>query len=992
MAIFGLFCVSCGVNAQKRFRRLANVTGDNNATIGAANTDACADDHKRFCGMSVGVSLDVCMKRNYQKLSKTCIDAEYKHFKAESTDERSNNPALKKACGRDITRHCTNYKGDIIACLEQKSSLLASDCSKMVNLERRTRRIDLRLNPALQSQCRADIAANCANIPKGRGAVFACLKAASRKVNVVLSSDCQKAISKDNLSAAQNALSLPGISNNCKSDLSKYCKDVRPGGGRTHACLRKNLAKLSDNCKKSEFEQLLDEANDIRINKNLSSACAGDLRDTCKMPISSSEIVPDHGKAIACLKENMRTLAPECKEQVLIKLKEQSSDIRLKTNLFRTCHPAIVMLCKGIPPGEGVLKCLHRQLGNPLLGMPCKKALATDTKVASLFALADKDIAKFCMKDLEKFCGFGKAIKDFSGKILMRGEGRENLCLLQNMKQLSVGCRNAKVEELIREAKDYAAKPQLVRFCRVDVEKFCLRSTEDGGDDGKSGEILSCLRNHLRELSPPCKRAEFKELELEGGNIKLKAKVYRACKQDLASLCPGVSDEEALRCLKDKTSDKKMTTACRAQLIVEKRVAALTISATPAVSKACDKDLKTLCATVKPGEGRTHACLRKNIDKLSAPCKEAEFKEMIDESEDIVAQPWLSKACEAPLKSLCKISLPTSLKAGVSAASGALLNADNGKAKDCLKMHYQVDRPMLGEECKIAVEEQIKLESRDIRLDAKLYKNCKPAIEQLCSAVPKTHDGKIRICLFAALVDTPNKIDLRCRGSLRKAMVDQSSDWKRNYQVWKNCKMYVKEHCAKVATENPAVVVNCLADNVEKLKDGKMCKRLIFNAMKYQLQDARTNMAISKNCKDDVQRFCRGVKPGGGRTRSCLRKNADQLEKKCRDAEFKTQKYYEEVSKVSGIKVNGGDPDTAAKAKAVLNQMSAALQKAQKPASTGTVDDGNANASSSLVLKGPMAMLALSALCLLVVLAIMHFYQKFQKNSKGYTVVVNKAG
>jgi hypothetical protein len=171
-----------------------------------------------------------------------------------------------------------------------------------------------------------------------------------------------------------------------------------------------------------------------------------------------------------------------------------------------------------------------------------------------------------------------------------------------------------------------------------------------------------------------------------------------------------------------------------------------------------------------------------------------------------------------------------------------------------------------------------------------------------------------------------------------------------------------------------------------------MCKRLIFNAMKYQLQDARTNMAISKNCKDDVQRFCRGVKPGGGRTRSCLRKNADQLEKKCRDAEFKTQKYYEEVSKVSGIKVNGGDPDTAAKAKAVLNQMSAALQKAQKPASTGTVDDGNANASSSLVLKGPMAMLALSALCLLVVLAIMHFYQKFQKNSKGYTVVVNKAG
>ena len=86
--------------------------------------------------------------------------------------------------------------------------------------------------------------------------------------------------------------------------------------------------------------------------------------------------------------------------------------------------------------------------------------------------------------------------------------------------------------------------------------------------------------------------------------------------------------------------------------------------------------------------------------------------------------------------------------------------------------------------------------------------------------------------------------------------------------------------------------------NIKKIPkdtpESKNCRRGIFFAMQYQLQDGRSNMELAKKCKGDKDKFCNDVKPGQGRTRTCLQENFDKISKGCKDAEFKTKKYFQE--------------------------------------------------------------------------------------------------
>ncbi len=90
-----------------------------------------------------------------------------------------------------------------------------------------------------------------------------------------------------------------------------------------------------------------------------------------------------------------------------------------------------------------------------------------------------------------------------------------------------------------------------------------------------------------------------------------------------------------------------------------------------AVSKACAKDIKSVCADVKPGGGKLKACVKEHFSDLSTDCQIA-----------IVKAAAVGKACKADMKQFCGEVKP-----------------GKGAKAECLKSHAAD----LSEGCKDAV-------------------------------------------------------------------------------------------------------------------------------------------------------------------------------------------------------------------------------------------------------------------------------------------------
>jgi len=99
--------------------------------------------------------------------------------------------------------------------------------------------------------------------------------------------------------------------------------------------------------------------------------------------------------------------------------------------------------------------------------------------------------------------------------------------------------------------------------------------------------------------------------------------VAKGCEKELKTYCKDVTpgDGRILACLYsfwDKLSDQCDNALYDAAGQLQQAVAALRY-----VHSECWDDLKTYCATIKPGEGRLLQCLEKNDTKVSKRCKQA---------------------------------------------------------------------------------------------------------------------------------------------------------------------------------------------------------------------------------------------------------------------------------------------------------------------------------------------------------------------------------
>jgi hypothetical protein len=86
--------------------------------------------------------------------------------------------------------------------------------------------------------CKADEEKFCKDVKPGQGRIVRCMKAHENE----LSQGCRALIAEGREKEQEFVRS-------CKSDETKFCKDVKPGGGRIIHCLKGHQAELSPACK-----------------------------------------------------------------------------------------------------------------------------------------------------------------------------------------------------------------------------------------------------------------------------------------------------------------------------------------------------------------------------------------------------------------------------------------------------------------------------------------------------------------------------------------------------------------------------------------------------------------------------------------------------------------------------------------------------------------------------------------------------------------------
>jgi hypothetical protein len=90
--------------------------------------------------------------------------------------------------------------------------------------------------------------------------------------------------------------------NPCHDDIQKFCKDVKPGGGRVHACLSQHANELTSAC--GDARQQAKE----RVAK-FHQACDADVQKLCP------GVKSGHGRIAKCIKEKEAELSPACKAE-----------------------------------------------------------------------------------------------------------------------------------------------------------------------------------------------------------------------------------------------------------------------------------------------------------------------------------------------------------------------------------------------------------------------------------------------------------------------------------------------------------------------------------------------------------------------------------------------------------------------------------------------------------------------------------------------------
>ncbi|MBW1852496.1 MAG: hypothetical protein JRJ15_13950 [Deltaproteobacteria bacterium] len=109
-----------------------------------------------------------------------------------------------------------------------------------------------------------------------------------------------------NAAAGENLVQT--VTEGCKVELEKYCKNVTPGEGRILACLYAYGDKLSPKCEYALYDAAAQLERAVAALSYVANECDEDLDRYC------GAVAPGEGRLLNCLEKKSKQLTKRCKE------------------------------------------------------------------------------------------------------------------------------------------------------------------------------------------------------------------------------------------------------------------------------------------------------------------------------------------------------------------------------------------------------------------------------------------------------------------------------------------------------------------------------------------------------------------------------------------------------------------------------------------------------------------------------------------------------
>ncbi|KAI8477290.1 MAG: hypothetical protein J3K34DRAFT_398918 [Monoraphidium minutum] len=451
------------------------------------------------------------------------------------------------------------------------------------------------------------------------------------------------------------------------------------------------------------------------------------------------------------------------------------------------------------------------------------------------------------------------------------GEGRLAACLtkrLQAEKKGNVAGRQVS-EDCVSELTEYKRDRNLninrdialARACKEDVAKICPKSS----DVDEEGSVITCLREHPNKLSPQCSK-EVLRTQLEAAeDYTLDAKLNAVCEDQVDSLCGDVEPGEGreLDCLTEKS--KQLSWDCLDQVVRFQREAAYDIRLSSRLFKRCLNDQKKFCEDVEPGHARVQECLEDSMDdeEFSPGCRKELDAVIAKRVADFRLDPSLQEACKEDLETTC--------------ATTEADMKDETKRKTAINCLQAYKDELKSDECREKVHRKLKRASRDIRFDDVLASACSEDRKSYCNDV---QPGSARV--IRCLQDNRGSLSQQCTAALFDHEVKMAEDIDFKYPMRRSCAWEISTFCANVP-HGHARIIRCLQTKLDHEDMSKECKDEVNRDQNRAATDFRLNWRLKHACEQDITSLCGGLcpassnQPCGGVVLHCLSEKQDNI-------------------------------------------------------------------------------------------------------------------